>query len=76
MPFFKLGKKRVRAYYLKSIGCKKLGDHCEGRIKMEMFIIGINNSVYKYVCQSPSEISIKCIIDWNNLISIVPYGNV
>lgn len=38
---------------------KKYGGHCDDSIKAEMGIIVINNSVYKYVYQSPSEIFIK-----------------
>ena len=59
MPFFfNLCQKCVQAYYLKSIGYK-LGDHCDRRIKKEMFMVAINDSIYKYLCQRPSDISIK-----------------
>lgn len=57
--FLNLCQKSVKAYYLKSIGYKKLGDHYNRRIKREMFKVAINDSLYKYLCQSPTDISIK-----------------
>lgn len=58
MPFLNLYKK-VKAHNLKFISCEKYGNHCDDSIKVKTYIIVINNSVYKYVRQSPSEMFIK-----------------
>lgn len=64
----------------KSIVSKKYRNCCDTSIKMETFIVVINNSVYKYVCQSPSEISINTWtllkVYWYNLTIMVPSSNV